>query len=58
MIDHLRLRFRRWRYASARCESCGAVADAVLRDRSMWCSSCHGSAITLGYDLEFGKAIR
>ena len=34
----------------SRCESCGAVAEVLLDDGSMWCISCDLNARALGYD--------
>jgi len=32
------------------CESCGADAEVLLVDGSMWCVSCDLAARDLGYD--------
>jgi len=35
---------------SATCESCGAAAEVLLEDGSLWCVGCDASARHLGYD--------
>jgi hypothetical protein len=39
------------------CESCGARANVVLKDRSKWCWNCHASALKTGYDTDTGSTL-